>query len=247
MTYERSRTDSDILRYTSQNVLLEKYDPHLHFYTSDALTVMLERFRGERALDLGCGDGRGAAWLSQFGLRPLGLDTSPVNRDQLRGDGHSLPFKDESFTVVLCLKVLEHVYDPLRFTGEVRRILRPGGYFLGSVAFLEPYHAMSYYHFSPLGLVDCLTRNDLDIIELRAGHGALASFFSTAFPAPRLSFPWPLAKPIGATLQRFLLSLRRVAGFAFAVATQQRQEYQRTAALDGVRFAGEFAFVARRA
>jgi SAM-dependent methyltransferase len=52
----------------------------------------------------------------------------------LRGVGEHLPFAGESFDLVVCLWVLEHVREPLTVLHEVGRVLRPGGH----LVFLTP-------------------------------------------------------------------------------------------------------------
>jgi 2-polyprenyl-3-methyl-5-hydroxy-6-metoxy-1,4-benzoquinol methylase len=42
-------------------------------------------------------------------------------------DGFQIPFPDESFEVVTLFDVLEHLTQPHRQLGELRRVLRPGG------------------------------------------------------------------------------------------------------------------------
>ena len=42
-------------------------------------------------------------------------------------DALNLPFADESFDVVVCSHVYEHVPDPVRMFAEIHRVLRPGG------------------------------------------------------------------------------------------------------------------------
>jgi SAM-dependent methyltransferase len=45
----------------------------------------------------------------------------------IQGDAHGLPFADESFDVVYCRYVLEHVADPVRMLKEAHRVLKPSG------------------------------------------------------------------------------------------------------------------------
>jgi SAM-dependent methyltransferase len=95
-----------------------------------------------RVLDLGCGRG-GVVELFWRDVRlAAGLDPdSPSLTGHrapgmpiLRGVGEHLPFAGESFDLVVCLWVLEHVREPLTVLREVARVLRPGGHFV----FLTP-------------------------------------------------------------------------------------------------------------
>ena len=67
-------------------------------------------------------------------------------------DGVTIPFADDSFDVVFCKQVLEHVRHPGPLLGEVRRVLAPGGHLAGSTSQLEPYHSLSYWNYTPRGL-----------------------------------------------------------------------------------------------
>ena len=48
----------------------------------------------------------------------------------VRGVGERMPFVDESFDLIVCLWVLEHLKDPVEAFREVRRVLRPRGHFV---------------------------------------------------------------------------------------------------------------------
>lgn len=45
----------------------------------------------------------------------------------IQADGHNLPFKNNSFDLVICTEVLEHVVDPEKVLAEVKRVLSNDG------------------------------------------------------------------------------------------------------------------------
>jgi len=42
-------------------------------------------------------------------------------------DGHKIPFADDSFDLVICTEVLEHVVNPEKVTSEIERVLKKKG------------------------------------------------------------------------------------------------------------------------
>jgi len=103
------------------------------------LEAVLERHArpGDAWLDVGCGDGRtSGVWLNEHGCLYQGVDVSETAVAQAREigleaqvvpDAGELPFADETFSGVLAVEVLEHLFEPQSAVAEFLRVLRPGG------------------------------------------------------------------------------------------------------------------------
>ncbi|OGN41704.1 MAG: hypothetical protein A2606_02695 [Candidatus Yanofskybacteria bacterium RIFOXYD1_FULL_42_10] len=78
--------------------------------------------------------------------------------------------------------VLEHLHNPTVAMSEIYRVLKPGGYMLGVVPFIHPYHARQdgyrdYWRFSQDGLkVLCNRFQEMELFKIGRYFRALMSF-----------------------------------------------------------------------
>lgn len=132
---------------------------------------------GGAALDLGCGPRDQSAPLEYLGFRYVGVDYAHSEADLL-GDAHAIPFADDSFDCIFSYAVLEHLHNPFVALREVGRVLRPGGWFIGTVSQGEPFHS-SYFHHTPWALLSLVRAiPDMHIHRLWPSSDTLSSLAS---------------------------------------------------------------------
>lgn len=111
-----------------------------------------------QVLDAGCGSGRMLEDLTSYGdVHGVELDTDAAAYAASRGCGEvrigrleELPWAADTFDLITCLDVLEHVPDDRAALIELRRTARPGGWLLATVPAypaLWSLHDKANYHF----------------------------------------------------------------------------------------------------
>ena len=88
------------------------------------------------------------------------LDVTYFPEIDIQGDGHSLPFKNKSFSTVVAVEVLEHCQKPHQVIDEIYRALKPRGRLILTTRFIFPLHETpyDYFRFTKYGLRVLLKR-----------------------------------------------------------------------------------------
>jgi len=167
--------------------------------TRDQLSyVPRARKPGALALDLGCAGGTLKQVCETAGYIYVGIDHSHPQAPIL-ADAHSLPCADGAFDLVVSVAVLEHLQCPLIALREVYRVLKPGGTFIGTVAFLEPFHQQSYYHHTHLGIIAGLQRAGLVVRRIapeKSWNGLVSLACMGLFPRIPAALARAITSPI---------------------------------------------------
>lgn len=160
-----------------------------------ALAKALPNRKYERALDVGIGNGRLLPIYAPYAKHITGMDISSEQLDQatnaardlginfdtkLCQEASRIDIPDKSYDLIICSRVLQHVFDWRESVAEFARILRPGGdlvlltYNRASIYGLKKYYQHKFQNptkgrfQNPAGLSKELKKDGL-VIEYFAG------------------------------------------------------------------------------
>jgi len=129
---------------TGERIIPEKESPLMVARHLCAYEFALRYVTGKKIMDVGCGEGYGANYLAGHALEVLAIDyelsailaaSEKYQRSNLKFQ--RLDIKDigslgESFDIICSFQVIEHLKDTDSFLDDIKRLLRPGGFFICS-------------------------------------------------------------------------------------------------------------------
>lgn len=108
--------------------------------------------------------------------RYVALDVLSTPLVDVLGSGEQLPFKSDSFDLVISTSVFEYIPDPRRAALEIHRVLKPGGALMVSVASIFPRVGDDeHWRFFPAGLRFVL--EPFAEVEIVPEVGSVGGFF----------------------------------------------------------------------
>jgi len=128
-----------------------------------------------QVLIIGCGFS-GSFYKSIFPDNLVLTDITLQGDAEIACDGHSLPFFDNSFDLIIADQVLEHVVNPWMVSSEITRCLKAGGVVYSGIPFFFHIHGEPYdfQRFTPAGHMQLFP--DFQLVELSLSGGPVGTF-----------------------------------------------------------------------
>ncbi len=132
-------------------------------------------------LDVGCGSRPYAIIYTPLVELSIGTEVSYSPHGARAADAiapaECLPFADQTFDVILCTEVLEHIWEPTKAMREFARVLKPDGYLLLSVPFIHPIHEAPHdnWRFTSYGLKFLCHSTGFEVIYLNKKGGVVTT------------------------------------------------------------------------
>jgi len=161
-----------------------------------------------KALDVGARAGVQTRWLEERGYRVTSVDVDPQFDECLKVDANQrLPFDDESFDLIWCSEVIEHLEKPEFALSELRRVTKPGGLLVlttpNSYAWLFRFIALFGLTPERIQRKDHVQFFDLAAIKRLAPEAELYGYFPYAW------LKLTIRSGIGALSPTFVMAIRK--------------------------------------
>ena len=201
--------------YQAYHIEHDKYG-FVHHRNSKTKYFLTHINKGQKILDLGCRDGTlTQSFMEDNVLTGMDIDHNAceICRDNLGIEviwhnlNEPLPIADSSYNIVILSDVLEHVFFAEELLTEIKRVLKPNGFCLGSTpnAYywtlrlkmlqgidLSEYSDQTHVHYYSLASLKKLLENIFTYSEISPyGHNSLTKIYPTLFAS---DFFWKSTK-----------------------------------------------------
>lgn len=193
-----------------RKLTLENQAPDCDIYINRSILNFKEVVKNKKVVDIGCGYGRNKKIVESVGGEWTGVEPFEGGAHTVVADAENLPFEDNSFDVAIMDAVLEHIPDVGKAFAEVGRVLKPGGVFIGYVAFMECFHEISYSHLSFKAIEHYSNINGMKLEKISGG-----SSFGIDYHLRVLLYPLPFKfmRKVIASMIRGVIRIK--SGFAY--------------------------------
>ena len=184
--------------------------------------------KGKKFLDAGCGTGLFSAAAAKRGAIVTSLDVGSKLLEQVAkkckskriiGNVAKMPFKDNSFDIVLATEIIEHTSNPEKSIGELSRVTKPGGLviitvpnkiwklsiYIANIFKIRPYHAFENWLWW-WELRNFVTKNNMNI-ESNFGFNIIPFFHPLLQPI--ITFFDPLGKLVSPLMVNIAIVARK--------------------------------------
>lgn len=131
-----------IKEYVKKNIIGTQYEWESHFENITYLfTKYIKEFRPDSFLDVGCGDGERTMRIAKYFnidlIKTYGLDQSDwhinegkkkFNAEKIDLETTNIPYSSDTFELVICNQVFEHLKNYKNVMFEIIRVTKNGGY-----------------------------------------------------------------------------------------------------------------------
>ena len=172
-----------------------RYCIQLYQHSLDRLDV-----KGKTLLEIGCGRGGGASYMARYmpfkKVTAIDYSSNAIalcrkthserNLEFLEGDALNIPFNDNSYDIVLNVESSHCYPDIPKFLSEVKRVLKPGGFFVWTDLYPETMTQKYENVFNEAGLQKVkaydITENVLRALDNKAINDAKKEIIRNQIP-----------------------------------------------------------------
>ena len=145
----------------------------VHFQPLQWELEQVRKYVKGKVMNAGCGNRDLGEILGSFGASEVvNYDIESTIPGAVIGSLVDIPIADDTFDAIICNAVLEHVPAIDKVMSELARVLKPGGFFIAGVPYLQPYHLnpTDFRRYTKDGLTELGQIHGLDTVEVLPVH-----------------------------------------------------------------------------